>query len=252
MEQLEPRRCLKNMRASSTGLIALCVIASLIGCRDVHRRPANVPSSAVWVDNTFIDCSVDAQSNTNRCTIYGDRLGEILADGLFALNNLHVAVGTPELRYTAYGHGTIYLEDAKMLVHVAPGKRDPSRERITRTLETLAMKGSSGAIDCGRGEVQSKIVSACSLQAFQEKRAFYFSHYEPGTESFHYKGVAASETGDAYEVDYSSIGLANRVELPKGWELLDDNHTEVIPCHRPVIFHRTYGGWLVCRSFPME
>ncbi len=195
---------------------------------------------------------LDAQSRENRCTVYGDRSGEVWADGLFALRNLNFGVSASELKFAAYGRGTIYLEDAKMLVHVAPGKRDPSRLRITRTLETLAMKGSSGAIDCGRGEAQSDAVSACSLQAFQEKRAFYFSHYEQGTESFHYKGVAANETGDAYEVDYSSVGVANRVELPKGWQPLDDNRTEVIPCHRPVTFHRTYGGWLVCRSFRME
>ena len=100
---------------------------------------------------------LDAQSRENRCTVYGDRSGEVWADGLFALRNLNFGVSASELKFAAYGRGTIYLEDAKMLVHVAPGKRDPSRLRITRTLETLAMKGSSGAIDCGRGEAQSTL-----------------------------------------------------------------------------------------------
>jgi len=67
----------------------------------MHFRPASVPTSAVWVDNTFVDCSVDTQARANRCTVYKDDTGEILADGLFVLNTTYEGVDKSQLHYAA-------------------------------------------------------------------------------------------------------------------------------------------------------
>src|SRR5713226_624837 len=95
-------------------LISLC--ACSLGCSGNHPRPASVPVSAVWVDNTFIDCSVEKQSRANRCTVWKDDTGEILADGLFVLNGSHRAADTSELHYVGFGNGVILLADAQTLV----------------------------------------------------------------------------------------------------------------------------------------
>jgi len=60
------------------------------------------------VDHTFIDCSADASSYANRCTVYKDDTGEILAEGLFALNLSQAAAKKPDLRFIAFGRRRIY------------------------------------------------------------------------------------------------------------------------------------------------
>src|ERR1700693_4155622 len=116
----------------STVLVAL--LTCLLGCRQQHHRPANVPSSAVWVDGAFIDCSVEQQSKANRCTVYRDRTGEILADGLFVLNTSLREADSSELQYAAFGHRLIYLADARTLVPWAASERDP----VNRTADETA------------------------------------------------------------------------------------------------------------------
>src|SRR5260370_36383263 len=92
--------------------IALIVLVACLSACEYHYRPADIPSTAQWADSTFIDCSVEKQPNANRCTVYKDDTGEILADGLFVLKTSHVAAKSSELHYAAFGHRTIFLADA--------------------------------------------------------------------------------------------------------------------------------------------
>jgi hypothetical protein len=131
------------MRACWSTLTCLFLIIGLLSCNGAHPQPANVPSSAVWVDYAFIDCSVESPSKGNHCTVYEDDSGKVLADGLFVLEKYHEGVGKSELQYAAFAHGMIYLQDARILVHVAPSERDPSHRTVIERLEALAMKGSS-------------------------------------------------------------------------------------------------------------
>src|SRR6516164_2928008 len=108
-----------NMRVGPLRFLALWLLVCLQGCQRLHLRPENVPSAAVWVDNTFVDCSVEAQSRANRCTVYRDDSGEILADGLFRLSTVYAPAEKSELRYAAFGNGMIYLQDARVLVQCA-------------------------------------------------------------------------------------------------------------------------------------
>jgi hypothetical protein len=185
-----------NMRASKFWLTSACLSIFLLGCMESRPRPANVPSSATWVDNTFIDCSVESPSKGDRCTVYKDDSGRVLADGLFVSKTFHEGVGKPELQFAAFAHGMIYLQDARILVHVAPSERDPSHRTVIERLEALAMKGSSTATDCSKvGAGKADATSACALKAFAEHRAFYFCYYRQGSEAFDFKGIAADEGG---------------------------------------------------------
>jgi len=80
----------------------LFLIVCLLGCKEMHSRPGGVPPSAVWADNVFIDCFVETHDKANRCTVYKDTTGEILADGLFVLNSSHRAADKSELHYAAF------------------------------------------------------------------------------------------------------------------------------------------------------
>jgi hypothetical protein len=242
-----------NMRISGTAFILAALFACASGCKGTHPRPANVPSSAVWVDNAFIDCSVESPSKGDRCTVYKDDSGRVLADGLFVLKTTHEGVDKPGLQFAAFAHGMIYLQDARILVHIAPSARDPSHRTVIERLEALAMKGSSTATDCSKvGAGKADAISSCALKAFTEHRAFYFCYYRQGSEAFDFKGIAADEAGNAYYVDYNSTEVVSPGQLMKELQTPFDSHTFVVRCPAPVDLYEGDGGWLSCTRWSME
>jgi hypothetical protein len=180
-------------------------------------------------------CSVDSTSSGNQCTLYEKDSGEILADGLFQTIMTHVSVDKSELQYAAVGHGMIYLQDGKVLEHVSPSERDPSRRKVIGKLEGLAMRGSSQAIDCSRAAAKTPEKSvACAKKSLAEGRAFFLTFYDQGIDSFELVSLAANEAGEAYEVHYKSAWVGERTDIAKNWKVFDDGHTVVIPCPKPV------------------
>jgi hypothetical protein len=223
---------------------AAAVLAGLltcfISCGDLHRHPANVPSSAVWVDGAFIDCSVEEQSRANRCTVYRENTGEILADGLFVLNTSLREAGTSDLHYVAFGKRVIYLADARKLVPWIPSERDPIKRLLNEKLRALAGGRAGEAIDCqniagpdGRLE--------CVVRAFADHKPFFARYYVTGFFSPGFQGVAGDANGNAYVVDSSWTG--NFFEREP--ERFADNQIVVIPCPQPVTF-RMVGEQLTC------
>jgi hypothetical protein len=165
----------------------------------------------------------------------------------------HLAVDKSELQYAAVGNGMIYLQDARVLLHVMPSERDPSHKKIIERLEALAMQGSSQAIDCNRDMARkAEDASDCARNSLKEGRAFYLSSYKQGSESFEFRGIAANEAGDAYEVEYESAWVGERNNLPKDWRLLDDGHTLIMPCAKPVIYYKMGSNWPSCRIILKE
>ena len=67
--------------------LGLVSTALLTSCNKFHLRPSRVPSSAVWVDGTFVTCDVEESMKADRCSIFDDKTGAILADGLFVLDS---------------------------------------------------------------------------------------------------------------------------------------------------------------------
>jgi hypothetical protein len=237
------------MKICSPKFICAFLFVYLSGCKGTHSRPASVPPSAVWVDNTFVDCSVEPQSRADRCTVYKQDTGEILADGLFVLNSSNEAADKSELHYAAFGDEGIYLEDARILLHRVATHRDPSNRIMDDRLKALASRGRTEAIDCSYVKADEKIDTAgeCALKAFAARRPFYVRYYLQGDNSFGYMGFAGDADGMIYGVQYYSrrvpvwIGV-----LPKEAQLLDGNHTLVMPCPKPITLTKTEDGEVSC------
>jgi hypothetical protein len=234
------------MRACWSALTCLFLIFSLLSCKEMHARPPNVPSSAVWVDNTFVDCSTDTQSDANRCTVYKDDNGEILADGLFVLSSSHAAATKSDLQYVAFGDQGIYLQDARILLHVAPSQRDPSYRTIDARLKTLASNGGIEAVNCSDADSArpSDARADCAIKAFASRRPFYVRYYSQYQNSFGYKGYAGDADGNVFFVDYHS-GHDFEIGDRSGKEF-DDNHSLVSPCPKPTALGKMKDGRLVC------
>jgi hypothetical protein len=249
MEQLGCDWCLISMRTAVSRFLAAYSLLCISGCKDMHLRPAGVPSAAVWVDHTFIDCSVETKSRANRCTVYKDDSGEILADGLFLLNYQLSPADAPDLRYAAFGGGKIYLQDARVLVQWTASNRDPSLWIVNGRLKALAGRGSSIATDCNAAQTNATDdhVAACGMRAFAAKTPFYLHYYQQGFDSFGFSGLASDEGGNVYELEYNSRPLPMLPPQPKEVQVLDD-HTVVVTCHKPVTLERWGNGYLVCQA----
>ena len=235
-------------------LFAACSFFS--GCGKIHNRPGNVPSSAVWVDSTFISCATDKRTNTNHCTVYRDNDGQILEEGVFILNISHAAASEQELRYAAFGNRVIYLADARMLFQVEASERDPTIRLIVDRLKGIASRGTGEGLDCGNSSSTDRtaILSDCAIRAFENRRPFYFRYsysapfldhsYAPRI-SYSSFGFAGDADGNVSEVVYDIRGLPT-IGLRKNAQLYDDDHIMVVPCRRSVTLAKTEGGMLAC------
>jgi hypothetical protein len=213
----------------------------------MHFRPASVPRSAVWVDNTFVDCSVDTQARANRCTVYKDDTGEILADGLFVLNTTYEGVDKSQLHYAGYGEEGIYLADLKILQLQVPSQRDPSHRVIDERLKSLASKAGIEPLDCNKAWTTGKADAAadCAVGAIADKKPFYVHFYEKEPVSFRYVGFAGVADGTVYGVFYSH-GRTDRMDGMPNEENILANHMLVLPCPKPTILAKSRSGIPTC------
>jgi len=147
------------------------------------------------VDGTFINCSVEAQLKSNRCTVYRAGTGEILADGLYVLNTSLREAGSSDLQYAAFGNRIIYLADARKLIPWEPSERDPINRLINEELSTLAAGRAGEVIDCQKiaagGGYDAR--SGCAIQSFADHKPFLVRYYTQGFDSIGSHGIA----GDA-------------------------------------------------------
>jgi len=120
-----PSRAIAQRTVFWPGAFFLYLLACTPNTRPAH--PATVPSSAIWVDGVFIECSVETNSRANRCTIYGDSTGEVLESGLFILSGGGREATKAELKYAAFAGLVIYLQDARLLSPLRPAQRSTPR-----------------------------------------------------------------------------------------------------------------------------
>ena len=120
-------------------------------------------------------------------------------------------------------------------------ERDPSHRVIDNRLKALATKGSSQAVDC---RTAGRDAAECVLGAFSTHRPFYWGYDWQGADFFGYRGLAGDELGNVYDVNYNSIGWM--VPAPPKGQLLDDNHTFVMPCPEPVALQKNTDGSVTC------
>jgi len=225
----------------------------LYACGKYHHRPGGVPSSAAWVDGAFIDCSVDTEAKANRCTVYKDDSGEILADGLFILNSTGKAADQAALDYAAFGKRTIYLANTGILLPFVASERDPTNRFMHEALVKFAAPNPRGAIDCGRSPLTpiGKEVAACGIQAFAERKVFYLRYDRSHSDRSQSYGVASDGNGSVAEVIYDSDSLL-KIAFPKRSQFLGDGHVAVTSCPKPVVLAKNEIGELVCALRPVE
>ncbi len=234
------------MRVCWSTLIFPFLMVCLLGCKQPHYRPAGVPSSAVWVDNSFVDCSIEIRSDANRCTVYKDSTGEILADGLFVLNSSHLAAEKSDLQYVAFGKQGIILKDLRTLEQRTASQQDPSNRLIDSRLRTLAFQGGVEPVNCGSVDpVGSTDARAnCALNAFRERAPFYLRYYVQLPNSFRHEGFAGDSEGNVYQVEYYSgheIEVGDTVGVQS-----DGEHMSLSKCPKPVGLSKTKDGTLFC------
>lgn len=234
------------MKVSKPALVTSLFAVFLAGCDRMHARPSNVPSSAVWVDPTFIDCSADTRPDANRCTVYKDDSGEVLADGLFVLNSSHAAAKKPELHYIAFGKRHIYLEDARWLSEITPTERDPANRPIDAELKRLASTGGPETpVNCNRSQAlpTNDAMAECAIKAFAQSHPFSVRYYQQMPTSFGYRALVGDTSRKLYLVDWYGE------EFPFGeseGSAFDDGHGLVSSCPNPARLAKADAGELIC------
>ncbi len=239
------------MRKTLIAVFCLAFGFSSSGCRKHQRRPENVPASAILVDSTFIDCTVDNAINKNRCTVYKASSGEILANGLFVVGYPPRAANKTELRYA--GFRTVYLErhivllDSQLLSLEEASESDPTNRLINDRLKSLSSSKQGPAIDCGKTVLNKPAseVSDCAKTAFENGKPFYVRYSRPGQISYFSYGLAGDGVGNLFEVDYDLRGLLN-FGLSKNAQVFDGNQIRVTACLKPVVLGKTEDGIPAC------
>ncbi len=226
------------------------LLLGLSGCGQYRFRPKGVPSSAVWVDHTFIDCSNEANSKLYRCTAFKDDTGEVLAEGLFRLDKTHGPAET-KLRYAAFGNGRIFLEDTRVLMQTSASPRDPSHRIMADRMRTLASHGGSSPIDCGAPNA-AESPAKCALKAFADKKPFFVRWYLLSDDHFSYTGIAMDNSGVTWSAVYAG-GHAIWISFKEpdqaqdsAQNLFDNGHTLVFPCPTPVVLTEDARGVINC------
>lgn len=221
------------------------------GCRSIRSRPNHVPSSAVLVNGLFIDCTVDELRDENPCTVYKDRTGEILADGLFGVGEPPTAARKTELQYAGYQGDSvekyILLKDSRALSLREASGRDPTNRLIEDTLKSISSAGHANATNCAETDMRKPEVnvSECVQTAFQNGNPFYVRYFAAGMIRYFSYGLAGDVNRNVFEVTYETRGFPE-VVLGKNERLLDDNHVRVMTCIKPVALGKTEEGMLAC------
>jgi hypothetical protein len=101
----------------------LVLTASLAGCKDARLepkvRPAGVPATATWVGGAdggaYVECSVDAVRDVNRCGVWNDYTGDgQIEDYQIVKENRAATKSELRIEFPDPG-GLIYLENGMIL-----------------------------------------------------------------------------------------------------------------------------------------
>jgi hypothetical protein len=114
--------------------------------------------------------------------------------------------------------------------------------------ERLKAIGGAQGVDCGTtsSSKPDDSVAACGLKASQEGKPFFLGYYTRDGEvvDFAY-GLAGDSSGSIFAVRYEPQAFPS-VAPNRHTQLLDDNHTRVIECIKPVTLDKTNRGLLAC------
>lgn len=101
------------------------------------------------------------------------------------------------------------------------------------------------ATDCGTtsSSKPDDAVAACGLKAFQDNNAFFLGYYDEILD-FTY-GLAGDSDSNIFAVNYESRRFPS-VAPNRHTQLMDDDHSRITECTKPVKLDRTNRGLLAC------
>ena len=229
------------MRICRRYSLCLLVFFCVSGCKTAPFRPANVPASAVRIDDVFIDCSVEKSSRADRCAVYKEDSGEIQVSGLFVLSGAGREAKETDLRYVAFDGTRIWLRDARSLLPVLL-----EEYAVPGMATQLAALAGSDALNCGRVTRNLKPVAAsdCARSAFAGRKSFYVSYDQKAWTSGYTVGFAGNVRGNLYFVEYRNEGWPAQPPS-EGVRVSEDNRIRFGPCPKAVLFEAN-NGELTC------
>jgi hypothetical protein len=122
---------------------------------------------------------------------------------------------------------------------------DASDRVFSERLKTI---GGGHATDCGTtsSAKPEDSVAACGLKAFQDHKPFFLGYYTRygAVLGFAY-GLAGDASGNVFVVSYQARAFP-AVAPTRHTQVMDDNHTRVTGCIKPVTLDNTRQGLLAC------
>ena len=116
---------------------------------------------------------------------------------------------------------------------------------ITDRLKSLSSELGGQPTDCVEAFAKFGSVDNCAHDRLEHGQPFYLSYSGPVNLRYHFSyGLAADAAGNVFSVTYHERGFPP-VVLNKHMRLMDQNHTRVAECIKPIKLDST-NGWLTC------
>lgn len=126
-----------------------------------------------------------------------------------------------------------------------PGSDATDRVFIDR-LKSLSSRGGGRPTDCVEAFAKFGSVDDCARSRFEHRKPFYLAYSGPVNLPYHFSyGLAADAAGNVFSVTYHERGFPP-VVLNQHMRLMDENHTRVVECIKPIKLEPTKQGWLTC------
>ena len=127
-------------------------------------------------------------------------------------------------------------------------RSDTSEDVYTERLKAISSQGHGHPIDCGTtsSNKPEDSVSACGLKAFQDHKPFFLGYNTSYGSSLGFAyGLAGDAIGNVFAVTYQARAFPP-VAPNRHTQLMDDSHTRVTECIKPVTLGKTKQGLLAC------
>lgn len=131
-------------------------------------------------------------------------------------------------------------------MHEEPAASDTTDRMFTERLKSLASERGGHATDCVEAFAKFGSVQDCARKQFEESKPFFLNY--SGLVNLPFSlgyGLAGDSAGNVFSVSYHQRGFPP-VALNRHMRLMDENHTRVVECIKPVKLETTESGWLTC------
>ena len=113
-------------------------------------------------------------------------------------------------------------------------------------LRLLSSEHVGQATDCATAFAKFGSVEDCARKQFEGGKPFFLGYHGPQNAGFVFAyGLAADAAHNVFAIAYQERGFPP-VALNRHMRLMDDNHTRVTDCIKPVRLEATEQGWLTC------